>query len=402
MRKHGLAGAALAGIVAAAAWGADITVRGAGTGKDAVRLDGLSVTGEAGALFTQTLQSDLIRSGWFRIDASGQIAVAGTAAGRPGGGLAVASRVSWPGKRFDWNGSAGADPADVRKLAHRLADDMVRHIKGEKGIAATRIVFVNRRGPNNADLYLCDADGRNLMQITHNEVAAVGPKWDRDGLHVLYTSFLSGAPAVYRLPAGGGRRMPLVKFRGLNTGAEVSPDGRTVVVVLSVTGNPEIHTIELATGASVRLTRTPHAVEASPAWSPDGTKVVYVGDASGAPHLYIVDVATKRSRRLTYKGAENVNPDWAQNGLITYATRRGGNYQIAVLDPAAGAEPDGTLTSGPDHEDPSWAPDSRHIVCSRFDGSGRSSLWILDTLGDSPVRLFSNQGNWMSPDWSDK
>lgn len=402
MTKHGLTSVALGIVVAATAWSADITVRGEGTGKDSVRLDGLVVAGEAGTLFTQTLQNNLIRSGWFRIDRSGQIAVTGTTSARPGGGFAVTSQVSWPGKRFDWNGSADANPAEVRKLAHRLADDMVRHIKGARGIAATRIVFVNRRGPNNADLYMCDADGHNLLRITHSEVATVGPKWDRDGEHVLYTSFLSGSPAVYRFPASGGQRLPLAKFRGLNTGAEISPDGRTAVLVLSVTGNPEIHTLDLTTGASLRLTRTPHAVEASPAWSPDGSKIVYVGDASGAPHLYLVDVATRRSRRLTYKGGENVNPDWGLNGLITYATRRGGSYQIAILDPAGSGEPDETLTSGPNHEDPSWAPDNRHIVCSRAEGAGRSSLWILDTLGDSPVRLFSNQGNWMSPDWSDK
>jgi len=143
-------------------------------------------------------------------------------------------------------------------------------------------------------------------------------------------------------------------------------------------------------------------VEASPTWSPDGSRIVYVGDASGAPQLYIVDVATKRSRRLTYNGSENVNPSWAPTGKIAYASRRGGSYQIAVLDPAAGGEPDATLTCGPDHESPSWAPDGRHIVCSRAEGSGRSSLWILDIQGDSPVRLYANPGNWMSPDWSDK
>lgn len=389
------------GLIAAAAWGADITVRGTGTGKDTVSLAGLTASGEAAELFVRTLQNDLMRSGWFRVHAAGQITVAGTAVGRLDG-LAVASVVSWPGKRFDWRATSSVGTIDVRKLAHRLADDMVRHIKGEQGVAATRIVFVNRRGPNNADLYMCDADGGSLMRITHENMAVIGPKWDRDGLHVLYTTYLNGGPAVYRFPANGGKRFPLTRFRGLNTGARISPDGRMAVLVLSVAGNPDIYTLDLASGASVRLTHTPHAVEASPAWSPDGRKVVYVGDASGAPQLYMVDVATKRSKRLTYRGTENVNPSWARNGLITYATRRGGSYQIAVLDLTAGGEPDATLTSGPDHEAPSWAANSRHIVCARSEGAGRSSLWVLDTWGDSPVPLFLNQGNWMSPDWSDK
>ncbi len=387
--------------LAAAACGADITVRGAGSSKDAVSLSEVTIAGEAGRLFVQTLQDDLVRSGWFRIDPSGQIRVAGSAVGRADG-LATSFRVTWPGKRFDWSRSAGAGQAEIRRLAHLLADDMVKLIKGERGMAASRIVFVNRRGPNNADLFMCDADGQGLLQITKDNVAAVGPKWDRDGKNILYTSYLRGSPTVYRFPASGGRRMPLARFSGLNTGAEVSPNGRTVALILSVTGNPEVHTLDLASGAVTRLTRTPHAVEASPSWSPDGTKIVYVSDASGAPHLYILDVATRRSRRVTYKGSENVNPDWSATGTIVYSSRRAGGYQIAVLDPSAGSEPDVTLTSGPDHEDPSWAPNNRHIVCSRAEGSRNSSLWILDSMGDSPVRLLRNAGNWMSPDWSDK
>jgi TolB protein len=383
-----------------AAVAADITVRGAGMGKDAVSLERFAAAGEMGDLFKRTLQSDLVRSGWFRIDAAGQIEISGKAAASSGS-LAVSSRVGWAGKYFDWNGTAGPDKGEVRRLAHRLADDIVRRVKGEAGIAATRIVFTNRRGPNNADLYMCDADGGHLQQITHFKVAAVGPKWDVDGQHVLYTSFVSGAPRIYRFPASGGRHMPLARFKGLNTGARVSPDGRAVALILSLDGNPELYTLNLATSGALRLTRTPHAVEASPAWSPDGTQIVYVCDASGSPQLYVVDVATKRSRRLTYRGTENVNPDWSPDGKIAYTTRRGGVYQIAVLDPASGqGEPETTLTSGPDHETPSWAADSRHIVCSRNDGTDRSSLWILDTQGDAPVRLFANQGNWLSPDWS--
>ena len=54
-----------------------------------------------------------------------------------------------------------------------------------------------------------------------------------------------------------------------------------------------------------------------------------------------------------------------------------------------------------DHEDPSWAPDGRHIVCSQT-SNFHSDLYILDTLGDPPLRLTTIQGEWYSPDWSSK
>jgi Tol biopolymer transport system component len=81
-----------------------------------------------------------------------------------------------------------------------------------------------------------------------------------------------------------------------------------------------------------------------------------------------------------------------------YASRRERRYQVRVLDPAARedrAVPHGTG----DHEDPSWAPDGRHIVCTRT-VQYVPSLYILDALGDPPVRLTTLAGEWYSPAWS--
>jgi TolB protein len=273
---------------------------------------------------------------------------------------------------------------------------MVRLIAGEKGMAQSRIVFVNRRGRDNADLYLCDADGQGVMQLTRDNVAAVGPRWSPNGRDIYYTSFVQGYPSVVRIAVGGGRST-LAAFKGLNTGAAVSPDGARVALILSYQGNPELYTLELGSGRLRRITETRHGVEASPCWSPDGRSIVYVSDITKTPQLYIVDAASKQSRRLTYKGSENVNPDWNAKGKIVYATKRGGAYQIAVADPRSGDGAAELISPPGDYEHPSWAPDSRHIVCS-----SRSSLYILDTLGDPAVRLINLAGNWISPDWSDR
>jgi Tol biopolymer transport system component len=52
-----------------------------------------------------------------------------------------------------------------------------------------------------------------------------------------------------------------------------------------------------------------------------------------------------------------------------------------------------------DFEDPSWAPDGRHIACSRTERY-RSKVYILDTGGDPPVALTDYKGDWYSPAWS--
>ncbi len=371
-----------------------ISVVKRGAEKDTVTLAGLKAAGPNGQLFLRTLARDLELSGWFKVAASGAVRVNGTVADA-GGGIQSGCRVEWPGKAFNWN-KVSAGQAEVRRQAHQLADEMVKLIAGETGMAQTRIVFVNRKGRNNADLYVCDADGQGVMQITHDNVAVVGPRWAPNGRDIFYTSFLKGYPAVYRMVAGTERKA-LASFKGLNTGAAVSPDGSRVAIILSYQGNPELYVMTLSGGQLTRLTQTPHGAEASPCWSPDGRSIVYVSDVAKLPQLYIVDVASRQSRRLTYKGSENVNPDWNRKGRIVYATKRGGGYQIATIDPRSGEGSCELVTQPGDYEHPSWAPDGRHVVCS-----SRSSIYILDTLGDPAVRLINIAGNWMSPDWSER
>ena len=200
-----------------------ISVVKKGAEKDTVSLAGLKASGPYGQMFIRTLSRDLELSGWFKVASAGAVRVNGTVADA-GSGIQSGCRVEWPGKAFNWS-KVSMGQAEVRRQAHQLADEMVRLIAGETGIAQSRIVFVNRRGRNNADLYTCDADGQGIMQITHDNVAAVGPRWAPNGRDIYYTSFLKGYPAVYRMAAAGGERKALASFRGLNTGAAVSPDG---------------------------------------------------------------------------------------------------------------------------------------------------------------------------------
>ncbi|MCL1920662.1 MAG: DPP IV N-terminal domain-containing protein [Kiritimatiellaeota bacterium] len=365
--------------------------------KDLVSLAGLSASGQDGQLFVETLRRNLELSGWFKVapqGASGAVTVSGAAAGT-GNGVQSNCRVAWQGKSFAW-ARASLGKAEVRRQAQELADEMVRQIKGEKGIATSRITFVNRKGSNNAELYVCDADGQGMMQVTRDGVAIVGPRWAPNKKDILYTSFIKGYPTVQMHTVGGTRRT-IASFKGLNTGGAVSPDGKRVALVLSFEGNPELYILDYATSRVSRMTNTPHGVEASPCWSPDGRSIVYVSDQSRSPQLYLLDVASRQSKRLTYKGSENVNPDWSETGKITYATRRGAGYQIAVMDARAGSDAASEVLANapPNCEHPSWAPDSRHIVCS----SG-ATLYMLDTLGDPAVRLINIAGNWISPDWS--
>jgi len=193
-----------------------------------------------------------------------------------------------------------------------------------------------------------------------------------------------------------GRRDPITRYGGLNASGSISPNGKYMAVILSVSGNPELWLVSAGSGKLVRrLTSTKRGNEASPCWSPDGNHICYVSDSSGRPQIYIISKDGGRPARLTSSGTENVAPNWGKNGYIAFCTRSGGRYRIAIANPKAR-----TMrvleTDWADYEDPSWAPDGRHIVCSRT-SNYRSSIYLLDTLKDSPVALISGSGDWYSP-----
>ena len=387
-----------AGVLAARA--ADVTVVKPGAMKSPIDLSGLQADGSGPAgLVLQTLEADLARSGWFTIAAAGRgaIRVSGTVADKGGEVRAKCevTNVANAQRYLSDSFRGGTDAA--RRLAHRISDEIVWRVKRRRGIAGTRIVMVGSR-EGRKDVFVCDADGHNMLQVTRDGAICMSPRWAPRGDLIYYTSFHRGFPDVYELDLAAKSRKRIVAFPGLNAGADVSPDGHTMVLTLSKDGNPDLYLVDLKSRRQTRLTRTRYAAEASPSWSPYGKRIAFVSDKSGSPQLYVTDRDGAEHSRITFQGSENVAPDWGPTGRIVCSSRRGGRYQVCVIDP-----PDWratVLTRSPvDHEEPSWARDGRHIVCVRTENY-RSALYVLDTMGDAPVRLFDLSGDWYSPDWS--
>ena len=372
-----------------------IVVEGArGSGKIPLNLSGFKAGGDSlSQTFVSVLKGDLARSGYFTLVASGgQVALSGnTAVG--GGNLQadcllykVSSRQRLLGTRYGPVGST-----EVRKLAHKVADDIVYAVTGKKGMASGRIAVVGTR-TGRKELYVFDMDGSGMRQVTNDRSIVVGPNWMPNGASLVYSSYKLGYANLFVT----GQAKPISHYGGLNAGGAVSPDGKSMALILSKDGNPELYRVDLKNWKLTRLTRTGSGNEASPCWSPDGKYIAFVSDTSGTPKIYVISRNGGAVTRLPSAGSECVAPDWGANGLITFCCRYGGRYQIAVVNPAGRSAPTVLATDWADWEDPCWAPDGRHIVCSRT-SNYRSAIYLLDTLKDSPVALISGSGDWYSP-----
>ncbi len=370
-----------------------------------------AVTGFAGdsalaGQVTDVLKNDLRLSGDFQLSPAGSaeyVQQQGTV--RIEGGdvvvecvvVATASKQAVLSKTYRYNAQS------VRQVVHRLSDDIVQTVTGQRGIAQTKIAFVVRRS-NAKEIAVMDYDGFNVRQVTTDRTINVRPRWSPNGRKLVYTSYKSRFPDVIEHEVFTGIRRRLAEFPGLNTGAAYSPDGNTIALTLSRDGNPELYTMDAGGGNLRRLTRTKPGAESSPTWSPDGQTIAYVSDSRGSPQVYLIHRDGGEPTRLTVSPAYNTEPDWSRPPagaplppMIAVTSQVGNRFQIGVASGASQEVP-AVASDGGDCQDPSWAPNGRHLVFSKT-ANWRSRLYVLDVLTREQIQLPAVDGDASEPAW---
>jgi TolB protein len=287
-------------------------------------------------------------------------------------------------------------PAQWRGAVHRLADDIIQRLTGEKGIATSKIAFVSN-ATGTKEIYVMDYDGENRKRITKDNTIAIYPDWFPNGNEIVYTRFEGNRQETRKVEVASGQTERITRFPGLNAFAAVSPRGDEILLTLSRDGNPEIYRVRVD-GTDPRRLTYGRSTESSPCWSPDGRRLAFVSDRSGAPQVYIMGAGGGAEERITYEGSYNTSPDWSPGGdLIAYTSRIEGVFQICTVNVET-KEVIRLTTGGGQKEDPSWAADGRHLAYSMKSG-GKSDIYMLDIYELVPVRLTEGAGDYLSPAW---
>lgn len=277
--------------------------------------------------------------------------------------------------------------SSTRQALLKAADVAVEKTNGLglRGFFTARLAFVSRRS-GRSELYTSDLFLGEAKQLTRDGAHVLTPRWAPDGGRVVYTSyFRSNAPDVFASNVTTGARETLISFRGTNSGARFSPDGRQLALIMTGEGAPDLYITNSQGRAPSRKTRS-DAVKSSPCWSPDGSQIVFAMEPG--PQLYVMSAAGGAPRRLSIGvSTYAAEPDWSRTdrNKIACTVRIGRQYQIAVYDLAAGA---GKVVSKAsfDGVEPSWLADGRHLVYTARDRNS-SYLCILDTETGNSTRL---------------
>ncbi len=290
-----------------------------------------------------------------------------------------------------------AAPGGADRVIYRAVDTLIAALFRNPGPCDSRLAFTVSNG-RQREVFSCNFDGTDFRQVTYNGSISTEPSWGPGGRSLVYTMYNGSRTNIVLVDMAQGRQRRLTAFPGLNSGAAIAPDGQRLSLTLSKDNRVDLYTLALGGRDAVQLTRDV-AVESSPCWSPDGRTICYVSDREGRPRLYLISAAGGSSRRLVTDSAECVSPDWSPvSNQICFSTREDGRYVLGVTE-ADGSGQRRLINPGPgDWEAPAWAPDGRHVVCTRTLGR-QKQLYMVDMIHGTALPV-TKPASVSLPSWS--
>ena len=301
-----------------------------------------------------------------------------------------------PGKQAIFKKEFNSSLQEMRWLAHRLADEVVYYLVGERGIASTKIAF-STGSRMKKEIALIDYDGNNLHKLTDTGALNLSPTWSPDGDYLLFTSYVSGNPDLIKMNMEDGKLDWISKKKGLNSAPAWSPDRNKIAFTFSANGNADIYTMNAGGGNWQRLTQSP-AIDSSPSWSPTSNQIAFTSDRSGNPQIYIMDAEGGNVMRLTFQGTYNDSPAWSPRGdRIAFVSREDGRFQIYTV--SVNGENLQRVTDGiGNNENPSWSPNGLKLAFAS-DRTGSWNIYAINWDG-TDLHKVTSSGESVTPEWS--
>ena len=294
-------------------------------------------------------------------------------------------------------------PNQIRQLAHYTSDGIYESITGIKGIAATRLLYVNEikdsRFISTYKLMLADSDGANEKVLLSSSEPIISPSWSPDGKRVAYVSFETGIAKVFIQEIASGKREAVLSQGTQISSPSWSPDGKYLSLTLYQDGNAEIYILRLRDRTLTRMTNQ-FAIDTESSWSPKGNKILFTSGRSGSPQIYELDLRklNPKAKRISFEGTYNAKASYLPNedGIIFVHRSNEGLFHIALKYKRENFIR--VLTEAKMDESPSVAPNGNMVIY----GIKEKDLSMLAgfSLGGAKFKLPASEGEVREPAWS--
>jgi len=309
---------------------------------------------------------------------------------------------------------SGKIATDRRKI-HKLSDAIHLKMYGVPGIASKRILYASHleqsldREKWTSEIQMIDPDGEGIREVTREKSYSISPLFLPGGLGIAYVCYKNGPPKILSCywNEESGRRM--IDLRGNQLLPTIAKSGDRIAFISDASGSTDLFYQNYdrnrgAIGKPIQLYSFPFSVQSSPSFSPDGRKLAFVSDKEKTPNIYIMDLdkaliggKLPDIHCITRKNRDNTAPCWSPDGKkIAYSAKTDNTRQIWIYDVETSVEEQ--LTTGTGHkENPSWAPDSFHIVYNTT--SPTYDLFVIDLLRAKPMQITKGPEIKHYPNW---
>ena len=256
----------------------------------------------------------------------------------------------------------------------------------------------------NAEIYVVNADGSGLTNLTRNPALDQSPAWSTEGDQLAFTSDRDDEEFdIYTMSAGGGEARRLIARARSDHTPAWSPDGTQIAFACGF----ELCVADAQSGvfSTVPDSEDPSGLLLGD-WSSDAGITYFWGVTGQTQEGGISAVKADGSDRKevipagdspdVYSG----EPDWSPDGQrLAFSSNRDGNWEIYTR------EPDGSLTRLTDDPaadgHPSWSPDGNWIAFSSDRGDSLD-IYIMRSDGSDLRRLTDAPALDLAPAWADR
>ncbi len=310
---------------------------------------------------------------------------------------------------------------------------------------ATKILYTIREAVMTDDrseymnqVWLCNADGSNPLQLTKGDKNSSNPKWSPDGKWIAFTSSRDSKNNLYILPFGGGEAEKVTDVKTSVGSYDWSRDGKMIAFTMADAADDKEEKSKKAKNdwyfmdeeikqnrlyvlwlnkkdtagkyVQKKITKENYNVNAFD-WSADGKSIAYSYGKSPEVNdnvysdISMIDIESGQIKTITNTPAGETNPQFSPDGkmIVYYSTadpvdwsgpRHARVYSLADARPPARAGTDGDdpfgrgknwrLKATPDENGGiiGWTIDGKNILWSEANHT-LSSIYLLSVDGKS-------------------